>query len=86
MPIPGANSPRRHNDHDGRRGGAGVDLVYRFRGCRALLQFDLIQLLLNAPELDIELVESLSSPLLSTMTIDVGLCVPIELPLPVDEV
>ena len=46
-----------------------------------LSQLDLIQVLLNAPELEIELVESLSSPLLSIMMIEVGLCVPIELPL-----
>ena len=42
-------------------------------------------MLLNAPEPVIELVESLSSPLLSTMMIEVGLCVPSEVPLSVEE-
>ena len=63
-----------------------VDLDYRCTVAGALAQLDLIQVLLNAPELDIELVESLSSPLLSIMTIEVGLCVPIELPLSFDAV
>jgi hypothetical protein len=72
-----------HNDHEGCRG--GVELV-SVPCCAGLGQFDLIQVLLNAPELDIELVESLSRPLLSIMTIDVGLSVPIELPLSLDAV
>ena len=63
-----------------------IHLSCSFTAAFALAQLDLIQVLLNAPELDIELVESLSSPLLSIMTIDVGLCVPIELPLSVDAV
>jgi hypothetical protein len=48
-------------------------------------QLDLIHVLLNPPELLIELVESLSSPLLLTMTIEVGLCVPSEVLLAVEE-
>jgi hypothetical protein len=56
----------------------GVSAVQAYPGQAQLL---LIQVLLNAPELLIELVESLSLPLLSTMTIEIGLCPPIEDPL-----
>ena len=41
----------------------------------------LIQVLLNAPVLAMALVESLARPLLSTMMISVGLCVPMDVPL-----
>ena len=49
-------TPSFHNDHDGRRGGVKWLSASELAADHA--QFALIQVLLNAPEPDMELVES----------------------------